>query len=194
MSTIKTLFITVFVASIAQASAQSFVTIDIEEEYEDLTNQWLTISEDLSHYGGLSAFCSSEEYRTYTMDILNLLHHYDSVVLDLLKNPTLDIDISSKEYRKTMSDIAKFEEEYDLKGFISFLKESCITRRDLEKDKEDLKKEVGMYSYDGQVMMLETDLNKFMHRINKRIVAINDHVHKIHPSQVRSMPVVSSGE
>lgn len=191
MKTIKTIFVIFYLATIDFTYAQSFVTINIEEEYEYLTDQWLVISEDLTHYGGLSAFCTSEEYRIYTLDILNLLHHYDSVVLDLLKNPTSDIDVSSKEYRKTMSDIAKFEEEYDVKGFISFLKESCLSRRDLEKNKDDLKKEVGIYSYDGQVMMLETDLNKFMKHITKRIVAINDHVHKIHPSQVKSLQVVS---
>ncbi|WP_424963407.1 hypothetical protein [Ekhidna sp.] len=182
------------ITSIAQAHAQSYVTIDIEEEYDFLTTQWLNVSDDLSHYGGLSAFCTSEEYRSYTMEILDLLHHYDSIVLDMLRNPTVDLDISSKEYKKTMKDIAKFEEDYDVKGFISFLRESCITRNDLERNKEDLKNEVGMYSYDGQIVILETDIQKFMKKIDKRIIAINDHIHKIHPNQVKPLPVVSSGE
>lgn len=182
------------IIAITQAHAQSYVTIDIEEEYDFLTTQWLKVSDDLSHYGGLSAFCTSSEYRTYTLELLELLHHYDSVVLDMLKSPTNDLDISSKEFKKTMKDIAKFEQEYDVRGFISFLRESCVTRNELERDKQDLKKEVGMYSYDGQVMMLETDLQKFMKKIDKRIVAINEHVHKIHPNQVKPLPVVSSGD
>ena len=179
---------------VGQVQSQSYVTIDIEEEYEFLTEQWLFVSEDLSHYYGLSAFCTNGEYREFAIEILELLHHYDSVVLDILKNPTSDIDISSKEYRKTMDDIASFEGDYDVKSFISFLRESCITRNDLERNKEDLKREVGMYSYDGQVMMLETDLRKFMKKIDKRIVSINEHIHKIHPSQVKPLPVASTGD
>ena len=66
---------------------------------------------------------------------------------------------------KKKTDIEKFEGDYDLKGFISFLRESCTTRNQLERDKEDLKKEVGMHSYDGQVMMLEAEVNKFLKKI-----------------------------
>ncbi len=173
---------------------QTYVAVNVEEEYEFLTNHWLKMSADISNYYGLSAFCTNSEYRTYTIEVLELLHHYDSLVLDLLKDPTADIDISSHEYRKTMKDIEKFEGDYDLKGFISFLRESCTTRNQLERDKEDLKNEVGMYSYDGQVMMLETEVSKFLNRIDKRILAINKHIHHIHPDKVKSLPMAYSGE
>ena len=173
---------------------QSYVSVNIEEEYEFLTEHWLKMSEDISHYYGLSAFCTNSEYRAYTSEVLELLHHYDSMVLDLLKDPTADIDISSHEYKKTMKDIEKFEGDYDLKGFISFLRESCITRNQLERDKEDLKKEVGMYSYDGQVMMIETEVNKFLGKIDKRILAINKHIHHIHPDKVKPFRMVSAND
>ena len=152
------------------------------------------MSEDISHYYGLSAFCTNSEYRTYTIEVLELLHHYDSMVLDLLKDPTVEIDISSHEYKKTMKDIEKFEGDYDLKGFIAFLRESCTTRNQLERDKQDLKKEMGMYSYDGQVMMLETEVNKFLNKIDKRILAINKHIHHIHPDKVKPFKMVSAND
>lgn len=173
---------------------QTYVAVNVEEEYEFLTNHWLKMSADISHYYGLSAFCTNSEYRTYTIEVLESLHHYDSLVLDLLKDPTADIDISSHEYKKTMKDIEKFEGDYDLKEFISFLRESCITRNQLERDKDDLKNEVGMYSYDGQVMMLETEVNKFLNKIDKRILAINKHIHHIHPDKVKPFRIAYSGD
>ncbi|WP_370089319.1 hypothetical protein [Ekhidna sp.] len=174
------------------AKSQSYVAVNIEEEYEFLTKHWMQMSEDISHYYGLSAFCDNSEYRTYTIEVLEQLHHYDSIMLDILKDPTADIDISSHEYKKTMKDIEKFEGDYDLKAFISFLRESCMTRNELEKDKEKLKKEVGMYSYDGQVMMLEAEVNKYLKKIDKRILAINKHIHHIHPDKVKPFKMVSS--
>lgn len=176
------------------AKSQSYVAVNIEDEYEFLTGHWLKMSEDISHYYGLSAFCTNSEYRTYTIEVLELLHHYDSVMIDLLKDPTADIDISSHEYKKTMKDIERFEGDYDLKGFIAFLRESCITRNQLERDKETLKKEVGMYSYDGQVMMLEAEVNKYLKKIDKRILAINKHIHHIHPDKVRPFKMVSAND
>lgn len=174
--------------------SQTYVAVNVEEEYDFLTNHWLKMSADISHYYGLSAFCTNSEYRTYTIEVLKLLHHYDSLVLDLLKDPTAAIDISSHEYKKTMKDIEKFEGDYDLKEFIAFLRESCITRNELERDKENLKNEVGMYSYDGQVMMLETEVNKFLNKIDKRILSINKHIHHIHPDKVKPFKMVSAND
>lgn len=196
MTRVKSILVVIIFLSLLLSSnvakCQSYVAVNIEEEYEFLTGHWLKMSEDISHYYGLSAFCTNSEYRAYTIEVLELLHHYDSIMLDLLRDPTANIDISSHEYKKTMKDIEKFEGDYDLKAFISFLRESCTTRNQLERDKETLKKEVGMYSYDGQVMMLETEVNKFLSKIDKRILSINKHIHHIHPDKVKPFKMVTS--
>ena len=150
----------------------------IEEEYDHLTAQWLEVSGELKTYSGLTTFCKSAEYSTQTIGILEALHHYDSIVLDIMKNNPINHDVSHREYKKTSKDIGKFETEYGIKG-------SCNTRKDLEKNKKELMKESGMYSYDGQLLVLETQLIKFLKHIDKRVVSIDNHLHMIHPDQIQ---------
>ncbi|MEQ8583218.1 MAG: hypothetical protein RIC30_10215 [Marinoscillum sp.] len=170
--------------------AQDF-PVSIEAEYDRLTAKWLEVSDGLKTYEGLSEFCTNNNYRANIIAVLEHLHHYDSLVLDLLQDPTVNTGISHHEYKRSLADIQKLEGDFDMKTFISFLKTSCITRRDLERDKEDLKKESGMYSYDGQLLMLETQLGKFLKHIDKKVVLVDEHVHRIHPDQIRPLQLLS---
>lgn len=163
-----------------QGSAQS---VTIEEEYDRLTDSWLEVSDVLKSYQGLSDFCMEPKFRDYSVELLKQLHHYDSVVLDFLNDPTTAMIVGQKEYHKTLKDIEKFEAKYDIKSFIDFLRESCITRNGLEKNKQDLQMGQGADSYDGQVYILETDIAKFLKHIDKRIVSIDEHLHRIHPDK-----------
>ena len=171
--------------------AQDF-PVSIEDEYDRLTAKWLEVSDGLKTYDGLSEFCANPNYRNDIITVLEHLHHYDSLVLDLLLDPTANTsDISHHEYKRSLSDIQKLEGDFDMNTFISFLKTSCLTRRDLERDKEDLKKESGIYSYDGQLLMLETQLGKFLKHIDKKVVLVDEHVHKIHNDQIRPLRLLS---
>ncbi|MEP1035552.1 hypothetical protein [Ekhidna sp.] len=157
---------------------------NVEEQYETLTNQWLEVSVELKSYNGLSKFCQSQEFRGYAVNILSDLHHFDSVMINFLHEPTTELLIGKKEYQKSLKDINNFEAKYSTKGFLDFLRESCITRNDLEKNKEDLKKDIGMNSFDGQVLVLESGLTKYLKHIDKRILAIEKHMHMIHPDRI----------
>lgn len=161
------------------ATAQDYNSYDIEQEFDFLTGEWLKVSGELKTYSGLAHFCKSPDFRTKTTDILELIHHYDSIVLAILKDPTLEMDVSHREYKQTVRDIENFEADYGIKTFLGFLKESCGTWRDLEQNKSDLVNESGMYSYDGQILVLETGLRKFLKHIDKRLIAIDDHVQLI---------------
>lgn len=156
----------------------------VEEQYAVLTQQWLEVSEKLKQYNGLSEFCQEQTFRAYTINILEHLHHFDSVMIDFLQEPTTALLIDSKEYEKTLKDIQEFETRFSNKAFLDYLRESCSTRNDLERHKDDLRKEVGMNSYDGQIVVLESGLNKFLKHIDKRIIAIEKHVHMIHPDRI----------
>ncbi len=156
---------------------------DIEQQYANLTDQWLELSEILQSYEGLSAFCKTPELRDYSLDILSQLHHYDSVVLEFLHEPDTETVIGSKEYRRSLKDIEKFENDYDNRSFMAFLRNSCIARNELEKDKEELVNGYGSDSYDGQVLVLENELGKFMRHLDRRIVHIEKHLHLIHPDR-----------
>ncbi|MEQ6121440.1 hypothetical protein [Reichenbachiella sp. MALMAid0571] len=172
-------------------SAQDISDGHIEEEYDHLTAQWLEVSGELKTYSGLTTFCKNPEYSTHTVKILETLHHYDSLVLDIMENNAISQDVNHKELKKTSKDITKFETEYGIKAFIEFLKESCNTRKDLEKNKKELMKDSGMYSYDGQLLVLETQLRKFLLHIDKRIVSIDDHLHMIHPDQIQPVRLLT---
>ncbi len=68
----------------------------IEAQYDELTQQWLELSEVLKLYEGLSAFCHDEEFREYATTILEKIHHCDSVMLDFLNDPSTALVIGQK--------------------------------------------------------------------------------------------------
>lgn len=184
-------FIGIFAFPSQVIYAQTYGSRNIEDEFDFLTANWLEVSGELKTYNGLDRFCSSPEFRETTIDILGLLHHYDSLILDILTDPSNKLEIAHREYKHTIKDIQKFEEEYSINEFIGFLRESCATRKELERDKKNLVKESGMYSYDGQILVLETQLRKFLKHLDKKVIAIDDHVHMIHIDQVKPYIPVS---
>jgi hypothetical protein len=155
----------------------------IEDKYDQLTEQWLELSKELKNYDGLAGFCGNEEFRNYTISILSEMHHYDSVVMGFLLDPNTEVLIGHHEYVATLKELEKMEEEGGIKEFMSFLRESCVARNDLEKKKDDVKNDVGMYSYDGQIVILETEIHRFLTHIDKRVISIDKHLHKIHPDR-----------
>lgn len=145
---------------------------------DDLTYEWDLEADNLNNYEGLSRFCVDKEYRLNVIDLLNDIHHYDSVLYDrLVKAARFNDD---REINKTLKEIAKFEEEYSMKKFIHFLHEECIVRSDIEKNAEDLRNDIGSSSYDGQIYIVETELNKYIKHITRRMDHIREHVHHLH--------------
>lgn len=180
-----------FICLLIGYSSSSQTATSIEDDFDLLTSEWLRISGDMKTYHGLNEFCTSREYRKTALDILDLLHHYDSIVLETLLDPSNNLEISHREYRKTIKDIEEFETEYGIKDFIAFLRESCSTRNELERSKDDLVKDSGVYSYDGQILVLETQLRRYLKNIDKTILAIDDHLHLIHVDAIKPYKVLS---
>lgn len=157
---------------------------NVEGKFKKLTTEWLEVSKSIKTYNGLSMFCKNSEFRKHTIKILSHLHHFDSVMIDFLNEPTTELFIGKKEYEKTLKDINNFEAKYSNEAFLDYLKESCNTRNDLERNKDNLRRDMGMNSFDGQVVVLESGLNKFLKHIDKRIVSIEKHMHMIHPDRI----------
>lgn len=159
----------------------------VEDTYNRLTDKWLMISREMQNYSGLTKFCDDAEFREMALGTLKSIHHYDSLILDLLKDPTLKLSVSHQEYKETVKDFEKLETEYGAKAFLQVIKESCVTMRELEKDKEKLKRQSGVYSYDGQIMNLENYLMGYLNHLDKKVVKMKDHIHNIHPDQLKSI-------
>lgn len=146
---------------------------------DDLTYKWDDEAKTLDNYDGLAKFCVNEGYRLAIIKLLKDIHHYDSVLYDRLVKASR-FGNQSHEIKKTISDIEKFEEGYDMKSFIHFLHTECSARNEIEKNSDKLKEDIGFYSYDGQIYVLENELAKFVSHITKRVDTIRDHVHHLH--------------
>ncbi|MEP4134481.1 MAG: hypothetical protein ABJL71_07650, partial [Cyclobacteriaceae bacterium] len=85
-----------------------------------------------------------------------------------------------RKISKAIKDIEKFEEGYSMKKFVHFLHQECKDQKEIEKNAEDLKSEIGSESYSGQIYILEIELNKYIKHITQRVDHIRKHVHHLH--------------
>ncbi len=150
----------------------------IGKTIDDLTYAWDLESTKLDKYDGFRKFCGDAAYRGEIIEILNNIHHYDSILYDRLSQTQRFKH--SKEIAKTLKDIRKFEKEYDMKSFLTFLKDECVGVNDIEKHKKDLVDEIGQESYDGRKYILITEIAKYIHHITKRVDLLREHVHHLH--------------
>ncbi len=146
---------------------------------DDLTYKWDDEASSLNNYDGLAKFCINEDYRLGIIQLLKDIHHYDSVLYDRLLKASR-FGNQSHAIKKTIDEIEKFEEGYDMRSFVHFLHTECSARSEIEKNADDLKEEIGFYSYDGQIYVLENELNKYVSHITKRVDHIREHVHHLH--------------
>lgn len=161
------------------ATAQDKSIEALEDKYDNLASEWLQISGDLKTYGGLAQYCYNSTYRENTATILQAIHHYDSVVLQNLEG-TASLNYDSKEQKNTLKDLEKLEERYSVAAFGDHLMESCSFRREIEKNKKEEKNDFGAESYDGKILLLETELRKYLNHIDQLVLKMDDHLHMLH--------------
>lgn len=160
------------------ALAQDQTKESLGKKIDELTYDWDLKADELDNYEGLTRFCLNAPYRTEILTLLKDLHHYDSVLYERLsKAARFSHD---REIKKTIKDIEEFEAEYDMKSLVHFLHEECDRRKDIEHNADVLKGGIGSDSYDGQIYLIETELNKFIKHITKRVDNIRKHVHHLH--------------
>ncbi|MEQ9303245.1 MAG: hypothetical protein RJQ14_04960 [Marinoscillum sp.] len=145
---------------------------------DELTYKWDTEAKNLNSYEGLSKFCDDTEYRLEVIGVLHEIHHYDSILYNRLV--TASRFNKDKEIEKTLDEITKFEKKYSMKQFIHFLHEECISRNAIEKESKESRNDIGANSYDGQIYIIETELNKYIKHITKRVDHLRKHVHHLH--------------
>ena len=152
----------------------------IEDEFEELTSQWLEQSDILHQYDGINSYCQEPDFRKSVNKVLDTVHHYDSLIMQKLRDPVLALSVDYKEQKKTIKDIAKLELEYSTKDFIEHMREACVFRNEIEADAEALKKNSGAESYDAQVLILETEIQRYLNHIDKLVTKVEDHLHYLY--------------
>ena len=149
----------------------------LDDKIDELTYRWDLEADKLSSYEGLTNLCADDSYRHRIFSLLRDIHHYDTILYDVLTD--LSKKKHSKEVNKTLRDIKKFEEEYDMRSFIHFMSEECKAMIDIEKNAENTRNEVGYTSYSSQVYLLETELYKYVKHVTHRVDKIREHVHHL---------------
>ena len=170
-----------FVLTACLLSFGSFAQTDstsLLAHIDEVTTKWNEISTDMSKYRGLQEYCRNRNYKAVVLETLNNIHHYDTVIYNVLVKKKRFSD--NKEIEHALKDIKKFETKYHPKKLVSFLHEECKFRRDIEKDKKESKSSFGSDSYDGQITILETELGKYVKHVTKLVAHINKHSHHLH--------------
>lgn len=160
-----------FMLLVLVLSAHAQSTIEV---FDKLTYQWDSEAERLSTYEGLLAFCSNDDYRYATIDILKGIHHYDSLLYKSLLQARRR-DRNNHNINKTIKEIEDFERDYTTKNFIHFLHGDCNKSTSLEQHSSELRKGSGEGSYDNQVYVLEVELGRYVHHVTKKV----DHIRRL---------------
>ncbi len=157
----------------AQEGEENVIT-----KFDDIVTRWDILSDDLGSYEGLNKYCTQKQYQDEVITILNEIHHYDSVLYDKLSQKARFS--KNHELKKTLEQIEQFEDEFKSPSFLKKLHDECVGRREIEKDAKETKNDIGMNSYDGQVLVLEADLHKYIIHITRLVDHIKDHIHHLH--------------
>lgn len=160
--------------------AQSEIELPLEDQFDVVTNEWLAKSKVLKKYAGINKYCQDPAFRKSTDRLLETLHAYDSLIITKLEDPTAYFSWDTKEEKKTLKDVSELESEYSMEGFVNQMREACLMRNDIVNNEENLRRGVGMESYDGKILILETEMSKYLKKIDKLIVKIDDHLHVLH--------------
>ncbi|MFK7952489.1 MAG: hypothetical protein AB8B73_06555 [Ekhidna sp.] len=149
----------------------------IDEKVDQITYDWDLEADKLATYKGLGSICTDEEYRTKILGLMSDIHHYDTILYGILTK--MSKRSKDKEIKKSLKDIARFEEKYNPKNFALFMRQECNAFKDIESHADDLRNEVGQNSYSGQVYILETELYKYVKHVTASVDRIRQHVHHL---------------
>ncbi|MBC6401388.1 MAG: hypothetical protein GDA42_10585 [Ekhidna sp.] len=156
---------------------QSEIELPIKEQFDVVTMEWIDKSEYLKTYSGINEYCQNPVFRKSVDRVLTSIHQYDSLIISTLNDPTAYFNWDAKEERKTLSDIASMETGYSTHAFIDKMRDACIFRNEIESNAKNLRNGVGYESYDAKIVLLETDVIRYLNKIDKLVVKINDHLH-----------------
>lgn len=154
--------------ALAQDDAEKIVEI-----IDELTVQWDDGAEKLATYEGLRDYCRVKPYRDKTKELLDQIHHYDTV-LYMIVTEKYAVD-SDPEAKATIDDIETLEVEYTTKSFIVFLREECQEFNYVENNLGRSKGE----EYEEEVKTIESELGKYIDAITEQVDTIDEHVHHL---------------
>ena len=146
---------------------------NIVKTIDDLTVKWDKRAEDLTGFSGLKYYCTAEVYRNETIELLDKIHHYDTVLYQVISEKYENI--KDKEAKETLKDILTVETEYTTPNFKAFLSQECEQFTEIG---EKYNQSSGSKYYD-EIEKLEKELAKYVENVTTRIDLIDEHVHHL---------------
>jgi hypothetical protein len=168
-----------FLGSLIVMSLQAQEIDSINVKFDRLAAEWLAVSGEMKTYEGLNFYCNDKEYHEGVNNLLVQIHHYDSVVLDWILDPANEAFEKKRDYRHTRKDITKFEKNYSVESFIENFRVFCRDRKMLEREKDEAEKDYTEYSYDGQILLIEEEVRRYLHGLDRRVLKIDDDLVRI---------------
>lgn len=170
-----------FRPAISQDDEESFKSI--VEHFDELDKDWHSIEPTLDNYEGIKTYCTDDNYKEKVHEMLEELHHYDTLIINKMNDASYEID--NRERKKILRQIEKFEEEFSIPKFLQKLKQECHERHETEHDKKYTKNDFADNSYDGQRLIVEQEISKYMKHITSKIDHIDKYLHHLHISEIR---------
>lgn len=156
------------------AFSQDQSDTEVAKTIDKLRYAWDDEALSLETYKGLGEFCGNSQYRKKIIQMLDDIHHYDTLLFGIVTRK-FNQD-SDPEAKATIDDIETLEVDYTTKSFRRFIHKECNTYNEIENNLG----AAGGKEYEKEVKMLETELKKYVVAITKRIDVIDEHVHHLH--------------
>jgi len=170
----KSIFCSLIVLIFAFTSFSQENEAEVVKAVDDLTIKWDNEALKLQTYKGLGSFCGNSVYRKEIIDMLDEIHHYDTLLYGIVTRKFAKNQ--DGEAKATLDDIETLEADYTTKAFRRFIHKECNTFNEIENN---LGREQGA-EYKKEVKALEKELKKYVIEITKQIDLIDEHVHHLH--------------
>lgn len=151
---------------------------EIVNELDRLDDAWHEIADEMGTYAGLAFYCKDKEYKYEIDNLLNDIHHYDTLLYQILL-AKVELDGASHTLRRTIKEIEKVENKYRPKNFHIKLQDDCKGRREIERNKKKLQSDIQAESYDGRALIINNDIHTYIHHITNLVDLIDKHAHHI---------------
>ena len=135
--------------------------------------RWDENAEKLKTYEGLNRFCRDRFYRQRITDLLDNIHHYDTLLYGIVTRKYANS--KDAEAKATLKDIEELESDYKTLAFKQFIRDECELSHEIESN---FGHEHGS-KYEKERGKLEAELEKYVDEITELIDVIDEHVHHL---------------
>jgi len=160
-------------------SESSILESRIDDKFDELTLSWINQSDYLKTYSGVNEYCRNPKFRMSVDSLLTAIHSQDSLIISKLSAPASYINWHTKKEEKTLEEVKMLEVSFGLDAFVNHMRKTCEFRNEIEANAERLKNGVGYESYDAKILLIETEMNRFLKKIDRLMIKVDNHLHQM---------------